>query len=350
MTILPTNKNPLASIINPLTSLNTNYSDLIGLMQLLNANNQANQQPRTANIGGMNILDVTQRGGLNALPQALTTLATGMAGMEQNKNKNSFLKGVQEITKSGKSPDDKINDLVGLVAEHGTDYDLGVMDIVKQYGQMANRSTLGSIGKNIPEGYEIIGYDQKGQPMIRKKKGITVADKKFAMEQKEKKQKKDLESQMVKDSAQDTINTIAEIKKGIQYFGAAGEMIPPLPMEYSKKNWSANVDKLKSKLVVDLMNKMKQASRTGATGFGQLSDKERELLQNAATALQKGLSEGDASKYLDEIEQGAMKILGKGTTSGNKTLDKQTAAQFFKQAGGNKQKARALAKQAGFSF
>jgi len=70
------------------------------------------------------------------------------------------------------------------------------------------------------------------------------------------------------------------------------------------------VDKLKGKLIVDLMNQMKQASKTGATGFGQLSDKERQLLENASTALQKGLSEKDAQRYLNQIKEKAQKVLG----------------------------------------
>lgn len=116
--------------------------------------------------------------------------------------------------------------------------------------------------------------------------------------------------QQVKESAQSTLNTIDEIKKSIKYFGAAS-IIPALPGEYEKQNWQANVDKLQGRLVVNLMNDMKQASKTGATGFGQLSNRELGLLQGAATALRKGLAEEDALRYLKEIEDKAKKVLGK---------------------------------------
>jgi hypothetical protein len=161
---------------------------------------------------------------------------------------------------------------------------------------------------SIPAGMEVTGYDQKGQPMIRKAKRDVAAEK-LDIAKEEKLKQKEAESQLVKDSAQDTLNTISEVEKGIKYFGAAGQ-IPPLPAEYEKKNWKVNVDKLRSKIVVDLINRMKQASRTGATGFGQLSDKERLLLENAATALRTNLSEEDAMRYLGEIKRGAQKVLG----------------------------------------
>ena len=112
----------------------------------------------------------------------------------------------------------------------------------------------------------------------------------------------------VKESAQQTISTIAEIKKGLSYFGAMGDT-PPWSAEYSKKNWLANYNRLKDKLVVDLMLKLKSASPTGSTGFGQLSEKEGMRLENAATALQKGMKEEDALRYLNEIESGAKKLL-----------------------------------------
>jgi hypothetical protein len=115
---------------------------------------------------------------------------------------------------------------------------------------------------------------------------------------------------MVLSSAQDTLNTISEIEKGSEHFGATGDLWTLNPWDYERKNWVANVDKLKGKLVLDLMTNMKSASKTGATGFGQLSEKELEVLQNSATALKRGLSKEDASKYLTEIKTKAQKVLG----------------------------------------
>ena len=137
----------------------------------------------------------------------------------------------------------------------------------------------------------------------------TSVEKKLEIMQQEKAQQKEKQAALIKDQAASTLNTIAEIKNGIRYFGAMGNM-PPLPAEYEKKNWEANLNKLRGNLVINLMSEMKQASKTGATGFGQLSNKELKVLQDSATALNKGLSEEDAQKYLEEIKTKVKKVLG----------------------------------------
>lgn len=155
----------------------------------------------------------------------------------------------------------------------------------------------------------------------------TIAEKKFEVEQKAKDDKRQKEADMLYDSAEQTLSTIAEIEKGLKYFGAAGDL-SPWPAEYGKKNWLANVNRLKDKLVVDLMLKLKSASPTGSTGFGQLSEKEGMRLENAATALQKGLKEEDAQRYLNEIKVGAEKILkSRGT---DKTYSPKPKADQFR--------------------
>ena len=58
------------------------------------------------------------------------------------------------------------------------------------------------------------------------------------------------------------------------------------------------------------MSEMKSASKTGATGFGQLSNKELGVLQDASTALKRTLSPQDADKYLTKMENAAKKVLG----------------------------------------
>lgn len=160
---------------------------------------------------------------------------------------------------------------------------------------------------NITPGQIFDKYDVFGNPVYRPMKPN---EQKEAADLQEAEQKKKNASDMVKQSAQDTLDTIGEIEKGIKYFGAMGNF-PALPAEYSKQNWKANVDKLRSKLVLDLMNQMKQASRTGATGFGQLSEKELRVLQNSATALREGLSEDDAQRYINKIKESAQKVLNK---------------------------------------
>lgn len=118
----------------------------------------------------------------------------------------------------------------------------------------------------------------------------------------------------IKESAQNILNTIGKIEKGIRYFGAAGN-IPAFPAEYNKQDWSANVDKLTGELVLKVLNDMKAASKTGASGFGSLSGQELELLKNAATSLKKGASEENAQMYLNEIKARMQKVLGEDQTS-----------------------------------
>lgn len=165
-------------------------------------------------------------------------------------------------------------------------------------------------GNMIPfENPERILYDKKKEKRFE----VELEDEK-TREQREK------SAQMVTDSAQDTLDTIQELKKGIRYFGAAGA-IPPLPGEYSKVNWRANFDKLVSQKVLDVMKALKEASKTGATGFGQLSNKELEVLQNASTVLKRNMSEQDALRYLEDIEAVTHKILqGEDADSGGGPL------------------------------
>jgi hypothetical protein len=126
--------------------------------------------------------------------------------------------------------------------------------------------------------------------------------------------------ELVKNTAQDTLDTIAKIKQGKRYFGAAG-VIQPFPFEYSKKEWSNNLNKLLSQRVLDVMMSLKMASKTGATGFGQLSEKELKVLQDASTALKKNISEESAMEYLTKMENVAKKILTPSTKIGKTYQD-----------------------------
>lgn len=130
-------------------------------------------------------------------------------------------------------------------------------------------------------------------------------------------------SQMIKDSASQNLAAIAEAKKGSKYFGPLGNLpsiVAPssllgLSPEYGdRKMWENNVNQLLSRKVVDLITQMKSASKTGATGFGQLSDKEGAILREASTALTKDLPEDKALYYLNEMEKINKRILGNGNT------------------------------------
>jgi len=119
-----------------------------------------------------------------------------------------------------------------------------------------------------------------------------------------------LATQSIKTSAQDTIDTIGEVRKGLTMptgFGFFGDF-PSIPGT-KRATWETYVNKLLSTKIVNLMNEMKNASKTGATGFGQLNEKELAVLTNAATALKKTLPAEDAEKILDELETIAGKVL-----------------------------------------
>lgn len=118
-------------------------------------------------------------------------------------------------------------------------------------------------------------------------------------------------SEFIVGQAQDSLNTIAEVKKGKKYFGAVGSVPTLNPWGYDRKKWEANVQKLLSGKMIDLMVQMKEASKTGATGFGQLSEREGQILRDASTALNRGLAPEDAEKYLTEMETILHKIVNK---------------------------------------
>jgi len=149
---------------------------------------------------------------------------------------------------------------------------------------------------------------------------------------------------MFKDAASQNLQSIQEAKKGARFFGPAGG-VPTLlstsslpivgdagallrgkPKEYNpmgeydeRKVWENNVNKLLKSRVLDLMMQMKSQSKTGATGFGNLSDAEGLLLQQASTALSRDLPAEEALKYLDQMEQINKRILsgGQPSTGGN---------------------------------
>ena len=143
---------------------------------------------------------------------------------------------------------------------------------------------------------------------IRKQQKSKAAQDKAILKQQEDEEVKQARIDNEKGFSQDMLDTISEVEGGIKYFGAAGR-VPPWPAEYKKVRWRANFDKLISKRVLKVMANMKKQSKTGATGFGQLSEKELAILKNASTALKTNMSEEDAQKYLDKMKEPLFKIL-----------------------------------------
>ena len=126
---------------------------------------------------------------------------------------------------------------------------------------------------------------------------------------------------MLRQDAESQLNAIKETKKGIKYFGMMGNVpsqfapstITSLGKDYGpRKEWENNVNKLLSGRIISLMNQMKSASKTGATGFGQLNKSELNLIQNASNVLSKDLPPDVAMKYLNQLEPIYQKMLAGG--------------------------------------
>lgn len=146
-------------------------------------------------------------------------------------------------------------------------------------------------------------------------------------------------SEMLRQDAEGQLAAIQEAKKGKKYFGPMGNL-PSIAApssvvgEYGqRKEWENNVNKLLSGRVIDVMNKMKQASKTGATGFGQLNKSELALIQNASNVLSKDLPPDIAEKYLNDLEPIYRKVLGQEITTTSGPGYRQTSADMPINAG-----------------
>ena len=135
--------------------------------------------------------------------------------------------------------------------------------------------------------------------------------------------------------AQEMVDTIETVKKTPKYFGPAGDtptLLAPSSIpksvggqgEYGQRaEWEANVNKLLAGKVIAVMNAMKSASRTGATGFGQLNRSELQLLKDASTQLNRRLPPEVAMKYLNALEVPFQKVLGASKKFGQPTSAQQ---------------------------
>ena len=179
------------------------------------------------------------------------------------------------------------------------------------------RNEIGSFGQPLPAGMvRVDGKAVKDPSYVTpyQQVRVDVANQKKAEAEQAQRDREEI----LRSSTEDTLETIGEAKKGLKYFGPMGNLptvAAPSSLfgEYGpRKKWEANVNKLLSQKVIDVMTQMKTASKTGATGFGQLSNKELGVLQDAATALKKDLAPEDAIFYLDEMEKIHSKFLGGG--------------------------------------
>lgn len=304
---------------------NSNTLEDLATMFLANAQQQQQQPtgPKMIVAGGQVLgEDVSGGGWADRAGQSLQGLASNYLMAQKMKRRNEFMKGMQEIMNTDISLEDTIGEdgktiipgKIRRVWEHNQKYmqeaqEAGVYEPINRQMEKINKS--GGIRfvnqSSIPEDMEIVGYDQKGNPMIRKIKR-NVSGEKLDIQKEEKKKQQEAKSELVKESAQDTLNTIAEIEKGIDRFGLTGNL-PAIPGT-ERATWIANINKLLSGRIINLMTSMKEASRTGATGFGQLSEKELKVLQEASTALKRNLPPEAAQKILNEMKIKLQKIVG----------------------------------------
>jgi len=188
----------------------------------------------------------------------------------------------------------------------GINFQTGEME----YKVPSNFGTMPIINITSEGKAEQIGTAPKGAKIVSGMGEPSPAQQKFEAEQKEKTQQLEEKSQFIKDSASDALNTIGEIEKGIGHFGLFGQL-PSIPGT-ERYTWETNINKLLSGKMIDLMTKMKEASKTGATGFGQLSEKEGQILREASTALKRGLTPEKAQEYLNSMKATLQKVMQGG--------------------------------------
>jgi len=117
-----------------------------------------------------------------------------------------------------------------------------------------------------------------------------------------------IKSQSAVDSASSSVDAINHLIKNKNYFGPIeGRM--PAGINTGKREWAKNYDFLEANKILSVINEMKNQSRTGATGFGNMNEGELRVLTNAAMKLDKQLDEATAEKYLIEMRDAFNKII-----------------------------------------
>ena len=178
-----------------------------------------------------------------------------------------------------------------------------------------------SLDSPLPEGLTRVGRQVVADP--------TYIKPKEQAEMEENERVKQAESESIRSTAEQNLQSIQKAKEGSEFFGPLGNLpsiaAPNSMLGFGKyperKEWENNINKLLSQKVVDLIAEMKRVSKTGATGFGQLSEQEGALLRNASTALSRDLPPEQAVYYLNEMEKINQRIL----SGGQPQVDSQTS-------------------------
>jgi hypothetical protein len=152
-----------------------------------------------------------------------------------------------------------------------------------------------------------MAFNAEAQPFRFKR---PIEEQKFEAEKAEKVQREQEKIDLAKANAESALGAINEIRQTMGHFGVTGG-IPAFPGT-DKVTWSKNLDRIKAMLTLDNLMELKNASKNGASGLGALSDGERKMLEDAATALDKGLPKEKAAEYLNDIERTLTRVLGGG--------------------------------------
>jgi len=84
-------------------------------------------------------LDVTPPDRKVVMGQYLQNLGIQHQKMKQEQAGRAFLKGVHDIMSSNMTNEDRINNLINLKVQHGTDYGLGLDSIIKQVSEQSHQ-------------------------------------------------------------------------------------------------------------------------------------------------------------------------------------------------------------------
>lgn len=120
------------------------------------------------------------------------------------------------------------------------------------------------------------------------------------------------------------------LKPGAQgiYGSMQGRVPGALVFDEAKQNALADVDRLMAMLDINTLREMKSQSRTGATGFGALSEKELAIIEGSAAKLRnRKIGDADALKEMNRIRDviNRSRATGKTPDATSTTVDPANA-------------------------
>ena len=298
--------------------MDNNNLENIASMFLRSNQGSGQQQPiETANVAGNNLL-VNRPTNFNSRLSAglapLQQLASNFLMMQKQKKQQDFMKQVTDTMSADLPLEDSTNGgqvvpgkktrmgKIGLEIMNN-DPELGKQLGADQWITEALKAQQKSKGNDLEYQQDLADIKAGKEIKVAKERANIKKqqeDEKLVYKQAEDAKKQEQRSQFVKQTALDTLKTIEEIDRGIGNFGFFGG-VPSIPGS-DRFNWEQNVNRLLSGRILKVMTEMKEASKTGATGFGQLSNRELGVLENASTALKRGTSPKDAKRYLNDMK------------------------------------------------